>query len=240
MFLILLLTPLVSASDVLVWQGQYYTDTTFNQGTYEFNFTVYDSPTGGNICYSNVTSLTTGKWGEWKTEQAGVSSSCNNVSKDYFLNININGVNQPPRRRLIVWHSLRKNVDEITTGKLQTAAEVVAPIVNASLVIAPVVNATEVVAENLTIINYGFFNYLGSMLNRITKLFIKDIDFAGDINGTGNITSIGKIQGNYYSLNGLQGITNTTGYSVCKKIQGMACVEWCTFQINNGIITGCI
>ena len=34
-------------TDVLVWQGQYYTGTTFNTGTYEFNFTVYDAKIGG-------------------------------------------------------------------------------------------------------------------------------------------------------------------------------------------------
>ena len=41
------LVPSVLASDVLVWQGQYFTGTTFNTGTYEFNFTVYDAPSGG-------------------------------------------------------------------------------------------------------------------------------------------------------------------------------------------------
>ena len=38
---------LISASDVLVWQGQYFTGTTFNTGTYDFNFTVYDTLIGG-------------------------------------------------------------------------------------------------------------------------------------------------------------------------------------------------
>ncbi len=44
---LVLLIPLVSAADVLVWQGQYYTGTTFNTGTYNFNFTVYDALVGG-------------------------------------------------------------------------------------------------------------------------------------------------------------------------------------------------
>ena len=39
--------PIVLASDVLVWQGQYFTGTTFNTGTYDFNFTVYDALVGG-------------------------------------------------------------------------------------------------------------------------------------------------------------------------------------------------
>ena len=108
----------ISASDVCIWQGQYYTGTTFNTGTYEFEFTVYDSQTGGNICYSNTTTLTTGNWGEWITEQVGVNYACNNSSKSYYLNININGADQTPRRRLVVWDFLRKDIDEVTTGSL--------------------------------------------------------------------------------------------------------------------------
>ena len=45
--IVLCLIPVVLASDVLVWQGQYYTGTTFNTGTYEFNFTIYDAQVGG-------------------------------------------------------------------------------------------------------------------------------------------------------------------------------------------------
>jgi len=116
---IIIFSSLVSALDVLVWQGQYYTGTTFNTGTYNFNFSVYDALTGGDICYSNTTTLTTGNFGEWKTEQIGVNSACNNVSKDYYLNININGIDQTPRRRLVVWDSLRKNVDETTISSFE-------------------------------------------------------------------------------------------------------------------------
>ncbi len=117
-FGLILVVGIVSASDVLVWQGQYYTGTTFNVGTYEFNFSVYDALTGGNVCYSNTTSLTTGNFGEWITEQSGVSSACNNASKDYYLNIDIDGVGQIPRRRVAVWNFLRKDVNEVTTGDL--------------------------------------------------------------------------------------------------------------------------
>jgi hypothetical protein len=115
---VIIFASLISAADVSVWQGQYYTGTTFNTGTYEFNFSVYDSLTGGNICFSNTTNLTTGNFGEWEIEVGGINSACNNVSKDYYLNININGVDQSPRRRLVIWNYLRKDVDEIITGNL--------------------------------------------------------------------------------------------------------------------------
>ena len=48
---IVLFTSIVSASDVAVWQGQYYTGTTFNTGTYDFNFSVYDALVGGGVLF---------------------------------------------------------------------------------------------------------------------------------------------------------------------------------------------
>lgn len=105
-----------SDTDVMVWQGQYFTGTTFNTGTYEFKFDVYDAPVGGGACYSNTTTLTTGNFGEWKTEQYGVSSACNDASKSYFLEVSINREKQLPRRRLTTFEFLRKDVDETTSG----------------------------------------------------------------------------------------------------------------------------
>lgn len=124
-FILVLNLNLISASDVLVWQGQYYTGTTFNTGTYEFNFSVYDSLTEGDICYSNTTNLTTGNFGEWRTEQNGVNSACNNASKDYFLNINIDGIDQTPRKRILVWRYLRKDINEIITAPLTVTAPLI-------------------------------------------------------------------------------------------------------------------
>ena len=116
--MVFLLMQLVFAVDVAVWQGQYYAGTIFNIGIFEFNFTVYDALVGGVACYSNATTLTTGYFGEWKTEQTGVGTFCNNASQSYFLNININGEDQTPRRRLVIWDFLRKDIDEVSTGSL--------------------------------------------------------------------------------------------------------------------------
>jgi hypothetical protein len=297
-FISILAVNVVSASDVSVWQGQYHTGTAFNTGTYEFNFTVYDALTGGDICYSNTTVLTTGVFGEWETEQIGLNSACNNVSKDYFLNIEINGVDQTPRRRLVIWNYLRKNVDETTSGTLQANTQIISPVIQAGTqILAPVINATRVAVndiivssnanilgvlrghsplkigdaiqfvdandsnlfslytaeENITGSNVssqyygviihqiethtnpsgieecwwdredqemrmcmdktkievwndllvnenvnitgnasaetGFFSYLGSLVDIITKLFVQDIDASGDVNVSGNVTA---------------------------------------------------
>ncbi|MCX5719066.1 MAG: hypothetical protein NT055_03715, partial [Nitrospirae bacterium] len=96
-----------AGSDIVTWQGQYYTGTAFNEGTYPFIFTVYDALTGGNVCFTNTTTLTTGHWGQWITEQNSVSASCNDSTKNYYLNINIAGVDQTPRRRLTILSYLR-------------------------------------------------------------------------------------------------------------------------------------
>ncbi|MEK6963307.1 MAG: hypothetical protein AABX70_02680 [Nanoarchaeota archaeon] len=47
LFIVMSLVSEVQASDIVVWQGQYFTGTTFNVGTYEFNFMVYDAQAGG-------------------------------------------------------------------------------------------------------------------------------------------------------------------------------------------------
>jgi len=46
---------------------------------------------------------------------------------------------------------------------------------------------------NITTTGTGFFGFLGSLVNRITSLFVQNIDFTGNINGTGNITTTGRI-----------------------------------------------
>ncbi len=116
LILFFILTETILASDTLVWQGQYYTGTTFNVGTFVFNFTVYNALTDGTPCYSNSATLTTGNFGEWYTEQSGVSQACNDSLKDYFLNINIDRKDQLPRKRLTSFSFLRKDVDEMTSG----------------------------------------------------------------------------------------------------------------------------
>lgn len=88
---------------------------------------------------------------------------------------------------MIIWNCLRKDVDEVTRGKLQTAAQVIAPIVQADMqVIAPIVNATQIKAVNITTTETGFFSYLGSLINRVTNLLIQNININGTITFEGS------------------------------------------------------
>ena len=76
-----------------------------------------------------------------------------------------------------------------------------------------------VVTGNVTTTNTGFFGWLGSLVSRITGLFVQDIDFSGTISSetgninisatTGNIDTSGNVTSTYFIGNGslLTGIT---------------------------------
>ncbi len=62
-------------------------------------------------------------------------------------------------------------------------------------------NQSEIFAGNITTTQIGFFGYLGSLLNRVTTLFVQDIDVNGTITGgainittsNGNIVTSGNV-----------------------------------------------
>ena len=165
-----------SALNVSVWQGQYYTGTTFNEGTFGFNFTIYDNLTGGNTCYSNKTNLTTGTWGNWETEQQGVSEVCNNASEEYYLNINIAGTDETPRRRLTIFDFLRKDAVETMNENITFKGILFG---SSNITFGSDIDWNGVASTsnfnlssyNLTSTGTGFFSFLGDLSNRITKIF---------------------------------------------------------------------
>jgi len=113
-----LVSGVLAVSDTTVFQGQYFEGNEFQEGTYSFTFNVYDNETAGTICFSDTRSLTTGFWGQWRVELSGISTSCNDTTKDYFMEIIIDNSTQIPRRRLTHFNYLRKNVADSTTGDL--------------------------------------------------------------------------------------------------------------------------
>lgn len=100
LFLIILCINFACSADVSVYQGQYYKGTIFQKGVFEFTFDIYDSEVGGNNLYSDAQLIETGEWGQWRAELQGVNEACNDASKDYFMEITIDGVPQLPRKRL--------------------------------------------------------------------------------------------------------------------------------------------
>jgi len=79
--------------------------------------------------------------------------------------------------------------------------------------------------NNISTTGTGFFTYLGSLLNRINKLFVQDINFNGTINGTGNIITSGTIEIDNIgsSTDGLLKIHNTASAGSCPT--GMAYIN---------------
>ncbi len=124
-----------NSNDVQVWQGQYYKGTEFQLGTFEFNFTVYDAVSGGVACYSNVTTLSTGNFGEWSTEQKGVGVLCNDATKNYYLEITIHNDIQNKRRLINSFNYLRRDVPDNIKNTLTITTDSAGSIGSSSLVL---------------------------------------------------------------------------------------------------------
>ncbi len=114
----ILLIGLVSASYVSVFQGQYHEDGEFQVGEFNFEFKVYDNKTAGNLIYNVSRKIEIGLWGQWVAELEGISAAANNASKDYFMEITINGEVQAPRKIITHFAYLRKDIDEVTSGSI--------------------------------------------------------------------------------------------------------------------------
>jgi len=117
-FSIFLAGSVCAISDVAIFQGQYYSEEEFQQGTFTFEFDVYDDEVAGNLIDSKVFNITTGTWGQWRIEYEDLSEVCNDTTKDYFVEITIDNSTQTLRRRLTHFTYMRKDVNEITTGDL--------------------------------------------------------------------------------------------------------------------------
>ncbi len=205
----------------------------------------------GGACYSNFTTLTTGNFGEWNTEQSGVGAGCNNASVDYYLEIKINNETQDERRIIRTFDYLRSDTDEILNGSLSTTGRINfnlpgtdnividgrtyarnmikgvmrfehRPQIPNTRVITFDVNSNDQANTSAIVMEYNsngsdlirhftgtglykwdkdanlyvkdiFAEFLGSLTNRITKLFVQDININGTIDGSGKINLSGEI-----------------------------------------------
>ncbi len=159
---IFLVGSVLAVSDRAVFQGQYFEGTEFQEGTFDFDFIVYDDETAGTSCFSDSKTLTTGFWGQWRTELVGISTSCNDVTKDYFMEIIIDNSTQSPRRRLTHFNYLRKNINETTTGDLTIS----------------------------NILNFIFGGFIQEFVDRF--VFSKNLDVHGDLDVDGNVNITGE------------------------------------------------
>jgi len=167
---IFLINSVFAISDISVFQGQYHDETSFIQGTFEFTFDVYDAGVGGNLVGSQTKNLTTGSWGQWKAEIPGVSAACNDTTKDYFIEILIDGVPQLPRRRLSHFNYLRKDVNEVTSGAISSSGSIGAK------------EYTFSAQEGQSIMD-SYFNFVGPSKGDLIRISPRE-DFLGFPNAT--------------------------------------------------------
>ncbi len=97
------------AEDVSVYRGQYYNDGKFLKGTFNFDFSVYDSREGGNLVYNESRIITTGDFGEWYVELKGIGQNARDANKSYYMEISVDGVIQGKRRLLTQFDFVRKD-----------------------------------------------------------------------------------------------------------------------------------
>jgi len=152
-----------AVADTAVFQGQYFEGTEFQTGTYEFNFDIYTGEVFGDLVYSDTQTLTTGNWGQWRAELDGISVACNDSTKDYFMEITIDGNVQSPRRRLTHFNYLRKNIDDTTTGDLMISS----------------------------LLNFLLGGSIQELIDKF--VFSKSLEVTGDVNASGSIYSNSKL-----------------------------------------------
>ncbi|MEK6850725.1 MAG: hypothetical protein AABX85_04070, partial [Nanoarchaeota archaeon] len=166
---------------------------------------IYNDPTAGNIIFNQTITdaITNGSWNlmispnlefgnmYWKdyaingqdldfdeNERLNFQSSLGLINNISFINFSfINSCPEGSSIRVIYGNGSvaceTDNSDSAATNLTNYALK----------------NQSETFSENITTTQTGFFGWLGSLANRITKLFVQDIDASGNVNVTGNVTA---------------------------------------------------
>jgi len=183
---------------------------------------IYDASTGGNLVFeeNSTNAISNGSWNlmidpdleygksYWKdykingedldfdaNERLEIQSSVGNINNESFINFSlIESCSAGSSIRLIYENGsvVCETDDNSGTPDLTNYA---------------LTNESETFTGNITTTQTGLFRWLGSLANRITKIFAQDIDFNGTINGTGNINITGNITADYFYGDGSQ-LTN--------------------------------
>ncbi len=136
-------------------------------GTFDFGFNISTAAdcAAANVIYSNATNLTTDSRGI-------ISYYLPDVSLDYDIQY---------------WLCYYRNDTLVNSSKIARTPYVFRA-KNITLSGVEVESNFNLTDYNVTDVDYGFFNYVGSLLNRITKLWVTDINAEGNVNVTGNLT----------------------------------------------------
>jgi len=154
-----------------------YANGTIETGTFDFVFNISTTSTCDSIIYTNSTILTTDTRGIISYYLPNVTL---NYDEQYYLCYYRDGALKDSSKIARTPYSFR--AQNITLSGVEIDENL------------------EMGAYNITTTGTGFFGFLGSLVNRITKLFVIDIDFNGTINGTGNLTTTGNITAEYIGV----------------------------------------
>src|SRR3990167_4427166 len=192
---VLALVTLVSAIPQTFNINGKLTDTTNSplSGTYTFNFSIYSAATGGtHLWTSNAMSVTTDSNGIYSVILSNVNLE---FADQYYLGIKVGSDAEMSPRLNLTSSPYAFRAQNVTVGGIIFDSNVDAG------------------SRNITTTGSGLFGFLGSLSSRITRLFVTDVEFSGNINGSGNITTLGR--GNFTFTN-----SNTPGLAVGNRTNG--------------------
>ncbi|HOF44491.1 MAG TPA: hypothetical protein PKW70_03795, partial [Candidatus Pacearchaeota archaeon] len=189
---------------------------------------IYDSPTGGNLIFEQTFEggIVNGSWNVminpnleygrsyWKdykinnedldfdgNERLEFQSAVGPINNITFVNFSlINSCPAGSSIRVIYENgSVLCEIDDLGSGSVD--------LTNYALK-----NQSETFEGNITTSHTGFFGWLGSLISRIGKLFVQDIEFNGTITGSGDIITSGNVTADYFIGDGshLTGISGDT------------------------------
>jgi len=154
-----------------------YSNGTIEIGTFDFVFNLSTTSTCDSVIYTNSTTLTTDNRGIISYYLPDVTLD---YDEQYYLCYYRDGALKDSSKIARTPYSFR--AQNITLSGVEIDENL------------------DMSAYNITTTGTGFFGFLGSLVNRITKLFVIDIDFNGSVIGTGNITTTGNITAEYIGV----------------------------------------
>ncbi len=187
-FLVVFMAASVSAiPQTINVHGKLSNATGVLEGTYSLNFSIYDSSTGGTYSYNKVMDVTSDSSGVYSAILTEVDL---NFSSQYYLGIAVESDDEMTPRVNLTSSPYAYMAQNISAGGIIFDGNV------------------DMGTQNITTTGTGFFGWIGSFLNRVSKLWVDEI------NATGNIVTVGNVSADYFIgdgslLTGVDGMTYT-------------------------------
>lgn len=194
-FFVLMITVIVAVASVsaipqtLNIHGRLSNSTTSAALTaaYDMNFSIYDAYEGGTALYVKSLNVDPDGSGVYNVILDDVNL---NFSEQYYLGIKVEGDNEMTPRINLTSSPYAYMAQNVSVGGITYDGNV------------------DMGANNLTTTGYGWFGLLGEIGNRITKLWVDEV------NATGNIVTSGNVSADYFIGDGslLTGVASETGW----------------------------